>query len=527
MRSPLFACLAGALVLAAAVPASAQHLTELPTARATAVVGDAVGAQTIGPLPAATLTAPPPAPSSSRMPVDCTDGQTLDQTSATFAAGVADGGQELGQSFTAPCTGQLEAIVPVINRVGNETVVWGATMRVYDGDGTTGTEIGATPFTFDNSTVTPQAFFLTITLAAPIDVVEGQVYTWFLDMTSNATGMQGSNADPLPGGDLYLTSDGNPASATPLAGFDMQFSLDFLAPPVETTISSNGVHYRSPPLAGVTVDALAGVNLVIGIPGYAAGTPNLFTEYDGAQWTAPASGAETLELGRAFRWFLRDGSQDFGSGSVLQPLPTTIFIDQAAANTADVTLDLETDGDRYNYLGNPFGVPLDVSDIASWPGGTQVGFAFEWDDATQRFVDTDGTVDPWQAFFVITRPGRSGTLTIPGAAAIGSPAWTAAQAERTLEAKAGASGTALALAAPFPNPTRGTARVPFSLAEAGTVRLTAIDALGREVAVLADGAFSEGAHTATLDTRALPAGTYLLRLEAAGAVATQRATVVR
>ena len=94
-----------------------------------------------------------------------------------------------------------------------------------------------------------------------------------------------------------------------------------------------------------------------------------------------------------------------------------------------------------------------------------------------------------------------------------------------------ASGVAgapeLALAVPSPNPTGDRARVAFSLAEAGPARLSVVDALGREVAVLAEGGFGAGAHEATFDTARLPAGVYAIRLDAGGQVLVQNATVAR
>ena len=94
-------------------------------------------------------------------------------------------------------------------------------------------------------------------------------------------------------------------------------------------------------------------------------------------------------------------------------------------------------------------------------------------------------------------------------------------------ASASLGAAEFSLAAPSPNPTRGAARVAFSLAEAGAARLTAVDALGREVAVLADGDLGAGPHTATFESANLPAGVYVLRLEAGGQVLVQNATVTR
>lgn len=85
----------------------------------------------------------------------------------------------------------------------------------------------------------------------------------------------------------------------------------------------------------------------------------------------------------------------------------------------------------------------------------------------------------------------------------------------------------LALGAAFPNPAAGTATVPFTLDAAGPVRLEAFDVLGRRVALVLDATLPPGAHRATLDAAALPAGVYVLRLTADGRTATGRLTVAR
>ena len=94
-------------------------------------------------------------------------------------------------------------------------------------------------------------------------------------------------------------------------------------------------------------------------------------------------------------------------------------------------------------------------------------------------------------------------------------------------ASVGAASSASELTA-YPNPSSGRTIVAFSVEAAGPVRLSLHDALGREVAVLVEGALAEGRHEAELDAGALPAGTYLVRLATAGGrVATERLTRLR
>jgi hypothetical protein len=85
------------------------------------------------------------------------------------------------------------------------------------------------------------------------------------------------------------------------------------------------------------------------------------------------------------------------------------------------------------------------------------------------------------------------------------------------------SGLVLALS---PNPARDVSTLALTLAEAGTVRIAAYDALGREVAVLHDGPVSETLDL-RVDTSAWPVGVYIVRAEAGERTATARLVVAR
>ena len=94
-----------------------------------------------------------------------------------------------------------------------------------------------------------------------------------------------------------------------------------------------------------------------------------------------------------------------------------------------------------------------------------------------------------------------------------------------------AAPVALTLGLPYPNPARGAVTVPFEVPTAGPVRLVAYDVLGREVAVLAEGEHELGAYEGRLESDALAAGTYVVRLAGTGAdglaFQVRRLTVVR
>ncbi len=77
-----------------------------------------------------------------------------------------------------------------------------------------------------------------------------------------------------------------------------------------------------------------------------------------------------------------------------------------------------------------------------------------------------------------------------------------------------------ALASNYPNPFTHATTIEYALPASGPVRLAVYDALGREVATLAEGVQHAGRHTAVFDGTSLPSGVYLYRLETATGVNT-------
>lgn len=87
-----------------------------------------------------------------------------------------------------------------------------------------------------------------------------------------------------------------------------------------------------------------------------------------------------------------------------------------------------------------------------------------------------------------------------------------------------ATPQAFRLEPPFPNPFGAQTTVTFTLPETAQVRLEVYDALGRRVAVLADGPRGAGSHDVTFSGGSLPPGLYLVRLTASGASGEHTAT---
>jgi len=89
-----------------------------------------------------------------------------------------------------------------------------------------------------------------------------------------------------------------------------------------------------------------------------------------------------------------------------------------------------------------------------------------------------------------------------------------------------------ALLAPQPNPFNPTTTLAFTLERPQDVRLTIHDLAGREVRRLVDARMPAGRHTSPWDGRdragqALPAGTYLARLQAGDRVETRKLSLVK
>ena len=78
-----------------------------------------------------------------------------------------------------------------------------------------------------------------------------------------------------------------------------------------------------------------------------------------------------------------------------------------------------------------------------------------------------------------------------------------------------------------PNPAGGRVEVVLTLAAAGPVRVAVVDALGREVALVLDGAARAGETVAAVETGAWPAGVYVVRVVAGSQTAAARLVVAR
>ena len=121
---------------------------------------------------------------------------------------------------------------------------------------------------------------------------------------------------------------------------------------------------------------------------------------------------------------------------------------------------------------------------------------------------------------------RSASAARPQALASGEARFALRIASARATATGGGTAAVTALGAIAPNPTAGRATVSWTLAEAGPARVAVVDLLGREVAVLADGAFAAGPQRAEVPAGLAP-GVYVVRLQAGATAAAARFTIVR
>jgi hypothetical protein len=86
---------------------------------------------------------------------------------------------------------------------------------------------------------------------------------------------------------------------------------------------------------------------------------------------------------------------------------------------------------------------------------------------------------------------------------------------------------AFGLAQNYPNPFNPVTTIPYSLKNAGKVRLSVVDMMGKEVAVLVDGVKPAGSNTAVFNATNLSSGIYFYKLQTADNVLTNKMMLVK
>lgn len=260
------------------------------------------------------------------------------------------------------------------------------------------------------------------------------------------------------------------------------------------------------------VDATAGTDRQRSSPSVATDGSSVFVA-----WPEELQVGGTRTYGVAAQRISDTGARLWGDGGVaLVPLGP-----QQASQVVALPMG---DGAVFAWALGSFPVPmridaarLDAAGAPVWPGGTvalktaptqnsrmQGALSTQGDAA---YVWADGTGGAGEGAIKGQNVHPNGTLGITPVAAPEAPA------------------PAFALRVAGANPVSGATTLAYALPEAASVRLEVFDALGRRVAVLADGAQAAGIQTATWDARGVPAGVYVARI-LAGSRAASAAFVV-
>lgn len=196
-----------------------------------------------------------------------------------------------------------------------------------------------------------------------------------------------------------------------------------------------------------------------------------------------------------------------GSNGDLNPLPVELTAFDARFDGAAAVLTWQTASETGNA---GFEIQRAVDGGAFQPVGFQEGAGTTAAPRSYRFTDTSVPYTARRLAYRLRQIDLDGTATLSQEVAltVGRP-------------------QAFALEGSFPNPFRAATTIRYALPEAMTVRLSVYDALGREVAVLADEHQAAGRKEVRFEADRLPSGVYFYRLEAGGFVQARRMVLTR
>lgn len=169
------------------------------------------------------------------------------------------------------------------------------------------------------------------------------------------------------------------------------------------------------PSANVSISDLAAQNQVQGITGgdNAGSTANIYTSYT-TSWQTPSNVSDEITVGKGFIWYFWDN--DSGTSNAL---PATLNFD-GQVTTADVDATGLTGTETWHLLGNPYGVPFDLSQLNLTGQGFQATVQI-WNPTAgsyQTVTQAGGTTDliaAGQGFFVERSSGTNTSLTFTAA----------------------------------------------------------------------------------------------------------------
>lgn len=176
--------------------------------------------------------------------------------------------------------------------------------------------------------------------------------------------------------------------------------------PYITMTNLAGWRMLSAPVENFPIENLSAFTAIQGIEnGYSA---NLYTSYSGTDWVKPNTMSDSLEAGNGFITYFFNNNN---AGS--SELPITLRASGSIPNT-DVTINLHTNGNKFNLIGNPFNSTIDWSQIQVNSGALTSSVGHIWDPESGDYITTTALSDKvaaWQGLMVQNNTAPS--ITIP------------------------------------------------------------------------------------------------------------------
>ena len=222
------------------------------------------------------------------------------------------------------------------------------------------------------------------------------------------------------------------------------------------------------------------------------------------------------------------GRFGFGQASTACPVSCGTFALDSVGEVEDYTL---PDFQLAVLLNSLFAEPGDESVTLNWATASESAndhFEILRDGASVAHIPAQGSATTGHTYRFTDSPLANGTVYRYSLVAVD------ANGEREELRSVTASPTAAAgvvmayaLRQNFPNPFNPSTEISFDLVDAGRVRLSVYDLLGKQVAVLVNSALPAGRHQVAFDGRALPSGIYIYRLSVNGFVSEKKMLLMK
>lgn len=153
-------------------------------------------------------------------------------------------------------------------------------------------------------------------------------------------------------------------------------------------------------------------------------TKNFFTSWSGTEWEAPSSLSDSLDNGEGFVLYFYDNNTASSSELPFKLRAT------GTVPTSDVVINLHTNGDQWNLIGNPFDKGIDFSAITINGGALASNVGQIYDPSTQSYKTTTSigdSVAAWQGIMV--QNSDASNITIPFSSVIDDAMFLKSQPE--------------------------------------------------------------------------------------------------